>query len=110
MSKRKRLPDRRTQISLDFEHVGHRFNLGCGFYPDGRLGEVFISSNKPGSPIEALARDAAVILSIVLQYSADIDAIRAALTKDHDGSPATLIGSALDALVQANISTAKAKE
>lgn len=100
MTNRKRLPDRRRQASIDFEHNGLRFVLGVGFYPDGRVGELFISSNKPGSPIAALALDAAVVLSIAIQSGTDIETIRAALTKDHDGSPATLIGSALDALAQ----------
>jgi hypothetical protein len=85
MTNRKRLPDRRRQMSVDFEHAGLRFTLSAGLYPDGRVGELFISSNKPGSPIAALALDAAVVLSIALQYSADIEVIRAALTKDHDG-------------------------
>jgi hypothetical protein len=37
-------------------------------------------------------------LSIAIQYRADLEVIRAALTKDEGGGPATLIGSALDAL------------
>lgn len=62
MSERRRLPDRRHQVSFEFEHAGLFFNLGIGFYEDGRYGEVFMSSDKPGSPIEAIARDAAVVL------------------------------------------------
>jgi hypothetical protein len=72
--------------------------LAAGSYPDGRIAEIFLSSHKPGSPIEAIARDAAVTVSIALQCGADIETIRAALTKDHDGSPATLLGAALDIL------------
>jgi ribonucleoside-diphosphate reductase alpha chain len=92
-------------MSTNFSHAGLHFTLSVGFYENGRVGEVFISSTKPGSPIAALALDAAVILSIALQYSADLEVIRAALTKDHDGSPATLVGSALDAIKQLNLST-----
>lgn len=36
------------------------FTPAAGFYPDGRIAEIFLSSHKPGSPIEAIARDAAV--------------------------------------------------
>jgi hypothetical protein len=64
-------------------------------------GTVILSSHKPGSPIEAIARDAAVTVSIALQFGAPLETIRAALTKDHDGGPATLLGAALDALVDA---------
>jgi hypothetical protein len=62
------------------------------------VAEIFLSSRKPGSPIEAIARDAAVTVSIALQCGADIATIRSALTKDHDGSPATVLGAALDAI------------
>jgi hypothetical protein len=53
---------------------------------------------KPGSPIEAIARDAAVTVSIALQFGADLETIKQALTKDHDGGPATPLGAALDAI------------
>jgi hypothetical protein len=57
-----------------------------------------LSSDKVGSPIEAIARDAAVTVSIALQFGAPLETICNALTKDHDGAPATLLGAALDAL------------
>jgi hypothetical protein len=57
---------------------------------------VLPSSRHIGSPLEAIARDAAVTVSIALQFGAPLATIRAALTKDHDGSPATLLGKALD--------------
>jgi hypothetical protein len=54
--------------------------------------EIFLSSHKPSSPIEAIARDAAV------QFGAGLETIRAALTRDHGGGPATALGAALDAI------------
>jgi hypothetical protein len=98
MSARERLPNRRQCETFEFSHGGLDFTLAAGFYPDGRIAEIFLSSHKPGSPIEAIARDAAVTVSIALQFGADIETIRQALTKDHDGAPATLLGAALDAL------------
>jgi hypothetical protein len=100
MSTRQRLPNRRACESLEFEHAGLGFTLAAGFYPDGRIAEIFLSSNKPGSPIEAIARDAAVTVSIALQFGADLKTIRQALTRGHDGSAATAIGAALDALAE----------
>jgi hypothetical protein len=70
----------------------------AGYYREGRPAEIFLSSDKPGSATEAIARDAAIIVSIALQYGAQLETIRAALTKDHDGSPATAIGAALEAI------------
>jgi hypothetical protein len=68
------------------------------FYPDGRVAEIFLSSHKPGSPIVAVARDAAITTSLALQHGVDFETIRAALTRDHDGGPATAIGAALDTI------------
>jgi hypothetical protein len=98
--KRERLPDRRESTLIDFEHQNHLFSVGVSAYPDNRVAEIFISSAKTSSPIEAIARDAAVILSIAAQYGADLDVIYAALTKEADGSPASLIGAALAELMQ----------
>jgi hypothetical protein len=98
MSARLRLPNRRRCENREFEHAGLSFTLCAGFYPDGGVAEIFLSSNKPGSPIEAIARDAAIVTSLALQFGANIETVRSALTKDHDGGLATLLGAALDAL------------
>jgi hypothetical protein len=101
MTARERLPNRRRNESFEFFHGGLGFTASIGFFPDGRTAEIFLSSNKPGSPIEAIARDAAVTVSIALQFGADLETIRVALTRDHDGGPATLLGAALDVLAEA---------
>jgi hypothetical protein len=100
MTARQRLPNRRACESFEFRHAGLDFTLCQGLYPDGRIAEIFLSSHKPGSPIEAIARDAAVTVSIALQFGVPIETIRAALTCDHDGRPATLLGAALDAFAE----------
>jgi hypothetical protein len=100
MTARQRFPNRRACESFEFRHAGLDFTLAAGCYPDGRIAEIFLSSHKPGSPIEAIARDAAVTVSIALQFGADLETIRQALTKDHDGGPATLLGAALDRLTE----------
>jgi hypothetical protein len=100
MTARERLPNRRQSELLEFRHAGLDFTLCAGFYPDGRVAEIFLSSHKPGSLIEAIARDAAITTSLALQHGADLQTIRAALTKDHDGHQATLLGAALDALAE----------
>ena len=99
MSVRERLGNRRRNEIRQFEHGGLAFTVCAGFYPDGRIAEIFLSSAKSGSPIEAIARDAAIVTSMALQFGANLETIRTALTKDHDGGPATLLGAALDALL-----------
>ena len=101
MTARERLPNRRRCETVEFTHAGLAFTACAGFYPNGKIAELFLSSNKPGSPIEAIARDAAVTVSIALQFGADLATIRASLTKDYDGSPATLLGANLDCLTVA---------
>ena len=100
-ARRQRLPNRRACESFEFRRAGHSFTLSAGLYPDGRIAEIFLSSHKRGSPIEAIARDAPVTVSIALQFGVPIETIRSALTRDHDGGPATLLGAALDALAEA---------
>ena len=101
MTARERLPNRRACESFELRHGGFDFTVAAGRYPDGRIAEVFLSSHKPGSPIEAIARDSAIMVSLALQFGAPLETIRAALTKDHDGHPATLLGAALDMLAEA---------
>jgi hypothetical protein len=95
---RARLPNRRQSETLDFEHVGHRFTLSLSSFPGGGIAELFLSSTLVGSPVEALARDAAVTASLAFQYGCPLAVLRAALTRDHGGGPATPLGAALDAI------------
>jgi hypothetical protein len=101
MIARERLPNRRQCESFEFPHAGLDFSASVGFFPDGRIAEIFLSSNKRGSPIEAVARDAAVTVSIALQFGADLGTIRHPLTRDHNPGPATLLGAALAAIAGA---------
>jgi hypothetical protein len=101
MTARERLPNRRQCESFEFRHAGHPFTLTAGHYPDNRIVEIFISSNRAGSQVEAVARDSAIAVSIALQFGADLQTIRSALTKDFNGQPTTLLGAALAALAEA---------
>jgi hypothetical protein len=86
MTARERLPNRRQCESLEIFHSGVNFT---------------VSAERAGTPLEAIARDAAILASIAFQHGVDLETIRAALTKDHDGGPATAIGAALDKLGEA---------
>ena len=99
-SARECLPNRRSCETIEFDHAGQQFRLSVGCFPDGRIAEIFIAAQHIGSPLEAIARDCAITLSLALQFGADLGTIRAALTRDHDGGPATLLGSALDTLLE----------
>ena len=100
---RRRLPQRRFQELLDFEHAGYRYTAGLGFFETGGLAEIFINvSGRSGSAIEAVARDAAILTSICLQYGASAETIRHALTRNSDGSAGGPLGVVLDLLASAS--------
>jgi hypothetical protein len=93
---RKRLPNRRSAISTSFERDGTNFAMTAGYYSDGRLGELFLNSDRANSLLDFLMSDAAILASLALQYGAPLDEIRHALKRDSRGEPASPIGAALD--------------
>lgn len=103
---REELPKRRAAETFEIDFGGYRatHRVTLGYYKDGRLGEVFIDGGKSGEGIEAIARDGAVLLSIALQYGADIETIGHALTRDSQGQPSTVIGAVVDCLTQRSTS------
>jgi hypothetical protein len=98
MNARRRLPHRRGAIALDIEHAGHRYRMHVGYFPDGALGEVFLDATKQNSMLDAFAADAAILLSLLLQYGALPDEIGHALRRSPNGAPAGLIGAVVDEL------------
>ena len=101
MRDRDRLPNRRQREAIRFEHGGFEFVAGVGRYPDGRLGEIFISANaKSGTAIEAWARDSAILASIAIQYGTPLDTVRHALSRDEANNAASPLGALLDILAE----------
>ena len=95
---RRKLPQRRGALAIEFEHAGHRFRMQIGCFPDGALGEVFLDAAKPNSGLDAFAADAAVLLSLLLQHGALPAEIGHALRRSPNGAPASLIGAVVDEL------------
>lgn len=98
---RARLPARRASETFVMTHGEIAFSIGVGLYDDGSPGEVFIHAldkSAKGSAVEALARDAAILISIARQYGAPLDGMRRGVTRDDKGAPATLVGAVLDAV------------
>jgi hypothetical protein len=83
-------------ISTTFERDGARFEITAGFYPDGRVGEIFLNADRANSLLDFLMSDAAILASLALQYGAPLDEIRHALKRDSRGDSASPIGAALD--------------
>ena len=93
---RERLPNRRAAMTVGIEHSGQQFTVTIGFYPDGRIGEIFLENHKQGSQAGIMASDAAVVASIALQYGVAIDVIRRALMRDPRGKASGPLGAVFD--------------
>lgn len=98
---RQRLNHRRGCETIEFDHPEgesvQRYVGTISRFADGRLAEVFLNSaKKAGSTADTNARDAAVAVSIALQYGVPIDVLRHALTRNADGSATGAIGHLLD--------------
>lgn len=105
MSHRQRLPDRRQREGFEFEHDSIRYTACVGRYSDGRLGELFLSCTKAGSSADAIARDAAYVASLALQYGCPLDAITSGLLRGPDGRSAGVLGRALELIAAAPAAT-----
>jgi ribonucleoside-diphosphate reductase alpha chain len=99
-AQRQRLPNRRESENFSFELNGLRLTATVSIFDDGRIAELFLNTQKPGTAVDINARDAAIILSIALQLGADTDAIRWALCRDSQGRALGPIGRALDLIIQ----------
>jgi ribonucleoside-diphosphate reductase alpha chain len=81
-SRRERLPDDREGVTLRFRIISNAIDgsglyetkgyVQSGVYPDGKLGEIFVKTGKPGGT-EALLDQWAVSTSVALQYGAPVD-------------------------------------
>jgi len=97
--KRERLPDRRGHEVVEFVHRKIRYTFGIGRYGDHRVAEVFVCAAKSGADAHLVAHDAAVTISLLLQYGCPIETIQHALGREEDGSPQGPFGVLLDYLV-----------
>jgi ribonucleoside-diphosphate reductase alpha chain len=100
--RRQPLPQRRASEMFELRHGGKAavFHVTLGRYPDGRVGEVFITGSKSGSDLEANVRDTAILVSLALQHGVPLATMAAAITREADGSPSTVIGVVLDKLMR----------
>ncbi len=65
---RRRLPNERKAIVHHFNVGGYEGYLTVGFYEDGTVGEIFITTAKEGSTVSGLMDCFATAMSLALQY------------------------------------------
>jgi hypothetical protein len=75
MTGRRRLPNRRANEIVDFEHDGQRYTAAISRFPSGKIAEVFLSSGKYGAAVHLHAQDSAVLCSLALQFGVPVETI-----------------------------------
>ena len=69
MSARKRLPNRRGNVSFGFVFEGHSYRATAGHFDDGTLAEIFLDTGRDGTALQSNAQTAAILTSLLLQHA-----------------------------------------
>jgi hypothetical protein len=96
MSARRRLANRHESETFSYKHGEHKFHASVSRFDDGLPAEIFLNTGKAGSDAQLFMRDASILLSLLLQYGADLDSIGRSLTRNPNGSAASAVGRAVD--------------
>jgi len=100
MSARTQLPNRRPSESFYLDFHGMRYKVTIGRFPDGPLRETFISNHKAGNASDVAARDAGILLSLLLQHGFPVETISRALSRNSDGSASGVVAAVLDKIAE----------
>ena len=73
ISSRFKMPDRRKGYIQKASIGEHKIYLHTGEYNDGKIGEIFIDTNKEGELVKALMNNFAIAISLGLQYGVPLD-------------------------------------
>ena len=71
--KRFGMPDRRKGYIQKATIGDHKVYLHTGEYEDGKIGEIFVDTNKEGELVKALMNNFAIAISLGLQYGVPLD-------------------------------------
>ena len=73
VEKRFKMPDRRKGYIQKAQIGNHKVYLHTGEYNDGKIGEIFIDTNKEGELVKAMMNNFAISISLGLQYGVPLD-------------------------------------
>ena len=73
IEKRFKMPDRRKGYIQKAQIGDHKVYLHTGEYNDGKIGEIFIDTNKEGELVKAMMNNFAIAISLGLQYGVPLD-------------------------------------
>lgn len=90
------LPNRRPSENISFECRNQSYVATLGFYPDGRLGEIFLRAGKVGTDLNVSTIETAIAVSFALQHGCDLNTMREAMPRSADGRAEGAVGKLLD--------------
>ena len=67
------MPDRRKGYIQKAQIGDHKVYLHTGEYDDGKIGEIFIDTNKEGELVKAMMNNFAIAISLGLQYGVPLE-------------------------------------
>jgi len=70
---RYKMPDRRKGYIQKAQIGDHKVYLHTGEYDDGKIGEIFIDTNKEGELVKAMMNNFAIAISLGLQYGVPLE-------------------------------------
>ena len=73
VGKRFSMPDRRKGYIQKAQIGDHKVYLHTGEYSDGKIGEIFIDTNKEGELVKAMMNNFAIAISLGLQYGVPLE-------------------------------------
>ena len=73
IGKRFSMPDRRKGYIQKATIGDHKVYLHTGEYDDGKIGEIFIDTNKEGELVKAMMNNFAIAISLGLQYGVPLE-------------------------------------
>lgn len=101
MPLRRPLPNRRRGESFTIKWLNRHHTVTLGYFEKSDdPAELFISLSKPGTELDGVARDGAVLVSLCLQYGVPFQTIAHAITRDQQGNPMTIVGAAIDIILK----------
>lgn len=71
--KRKRLPKKRSGVTVEARVGGQKIYLRTGEYADGQIGEIFVDIHKEGAAFRSMMNCFAIAVSLGLQYGVPLE-------------------------------------
>lgn len=99
VTQRSVLPMRRVCETFEYEHNGVHFTASIGrANAAAPVNEIFLNTKRLSSGLDSVVRDAAVAISLALQFGCPLHTLAKAMTREGSGTPNSPLGHLLDSL------------